>query len=91
MLEQNIDCLVLGCTHYPYLIPQIKKIIGKKITIIDSGFAVAKQLENVLSKNNLLRKAALLGNHQFYCNSKLTVLKNLIKNQKTAKVSFADF
>src|SRR3972149_6859901 len=39
MLQFNIDHLVLGCTHYPYLIPQIKKIIGENISIIDSGEA----------------------------------------------------
>ena len=33
MIEQNIDYLVLGCTHYPYLIPQIEKIIPKRIVL----------------------------------------------------------
>lgn len=42
MLLKNIDFLVLGCTHYPYLIPQITKILPKHITIIDSGEAVAE-------------------------------------------------
>ena len=41
MLQENMDCLVLGCTHYPYLIPQIRKIVGEKMQIIDSGLAVA--------------------------------------------------
>ena len=42
---KNIDYLVLGCSHYPYLIPQIKKIIPSQIKIIDSGEAVAKQTQ----------------------------------------------
>src|SRR5690554_2662035 len=54
MIEQNIDYLVLGCTHYPYLIPQIREIIPDHIQIIDSGKAVAKQTKNVLMQNNLL-------------------------------------
>ena len=49
MLKKNIDVLVLGCTHYPYLIPQIKKIVGNTIKIIDSGMAVAKQTNSVLT------------------------------------------
>ena len=48
MIDANIDYLVLGCSHYPYLIPQIKKILPKEIKIIDSGEAVAKQTKNVL-------------------------------------------
>jgi len=90
MLKQDIDCLVLGCTHYPYLIPQIKQLLGDKIKIIDSGFAVAKQLKFVLSKNNLLSKS-LISTHWFYCNSDLEVLQNLIKNQKNTKVLFEEF
>lgn len=48
MIEANIDYLVLGCSHYPYLIPQIKKILPEHIQIIDSGEAVARQTQNVL-------------------------------------------
>ncbi|MCL6461969.1 glutamate racemase [Flavobacterium micromati] len=48
MIEANIDCLVLGCSHYPYLIPQIRMILPAHIQIIDSGAAVAKQTQKVL-------------------------------------------
>lgn len=50
MIDANIDYLVLGCSHYPYLIPQIKKILPKHIQIIDSGEAVARQTLKVLEK-----------------------------------------
>lgn len=56
MIKNDIDSLVLGCTHYPYLIPQIRKIVGSKIKIIDSGEAVAKQTKAILEKNNLIKK-----------------------------------
>src|SRR5690606_102843 len=48
MIKSNIDYLVLGCSHYPYLIPQIKKILPPHIQVVDSGEAVAKQAQNVL-------------------------------------------
>ena len=54
MLKKRIDCLVLGCTHYPFLISKIKKITGDSIEIIDSGLAVAKQTKFILDKNKLL-------------------------------------
>jgi len=42
MLKANIDYLVLGCTHYPYLIPILTELLPKHVTIIDSGAAVAR-------------------------------------------------
>ena len=53
MLKQNIDTLVLGCTHYPFLLPQLKKLLPNKVQIIDSSDAVALQTLRVLEKNNL--------------------------------------
>ncbi|MGY0426410.1 MAG: glutamate racemase, partial [Polaribacter sp.] len=78
MLKNNIDSLVLGCTHYPYLIPQIRKIVGTKIKIIDSGEAVARQTKTILSKYNLLHTDNHLAKHQFYINKNKRVLEQLI-------------
>lgn len=68
MLKQNVDTLVLGCTHYPMLIPIIKKIIPKEVTVIDSGEAVAKQTKNILAQNQLLSTEVLAKKHQFFTN-----------------------
>ncbi len=84
MILKNIDYLVLGCSHYPYLIPQIKQIIGTQIKIIDSGFAVAKQTKKVLSDCSLLTDTNCKGTHQLFSNSIITTLSKLIENvQKT--------
>lgn len=80
MLHFNIDHLVLGCTHYPYLIPQIKKIVGEKVTIIDSGEAVAKQTKAILEKHNLLSTSATKSQHQFYTNAKTKVLNEILSD-----------
>lgn len=80
MIEANIDYLVLGCSHYPYLLPQIKKILPKHIKIIDSGEAVAKQTKNILSEKNNLNQE----NHQpkniFYTNANPTILEKILKH-----------
>lgn len=78
MLENHADCLVLGCTHYPYLIPQIREIVGDKIQIIDSGEAVAKQTKTILEKHQLLNNNLKKGTHQFYVNKDKKVLETLI-------------
>jgi len=53
-VEQNVDYLVLGCTHYPFLKGAIQHIFGQKMTLIDSGAAVARQTARILIKNELL-------------------------------------
>lgn len=80
MLKQTIDHLVLGCTHYPYLIPIIKEIIGENIKIIDSGEAVARQTKAILEKFDLFTKNTSRGNHKLYINTESEVLKNILKN-----------
>lgn len=80
MIEANIDYLVLGCSHYPYLIPQISKILPKHIKIIDSGEAVAKQTQKVLQDTVGFNQ----GNnayHKFYTNSDPEVLAGILKNK----------
>ncbi len=90
MIESDIDSLVLGCTHYPYLIPQIRKIVGSKIKIIDSGEAVARQTKAILEKNGLIKKDSKNGSHIIYINKDKTALKNLITN-KSINVIEKDF
>ena len=78
MSQFNIDHLVLGCTHYPYLIPQIKNIIGDTVKIIDSGEAVAKQTKSILLKHNLLSESINTKSHQFYINIEKVVLAKIL-------------
>tara|TARA_R110002051_G_scaffold217302_3_gene281305 strand:- start:5457 stop:6236 length:780 start_codon:yes stop_codon:yes gene_type:complete len=89
MIAQGIDYLVLGCTHYPYLIPAIQKILPAHVRIIDSGEAVAKQTKNVLEKMSLLADETIC-KHQFYTNGNLDVLKEFLTNYD-ANVSYLDF
>ncbi len=91
LLQHNIDYLVLGCTHYPYLIPQIQEIIGTDITIIDSGQAVAKQTKRVLEENGLLNTQNLQSNHLFYINTNTKVLEFVLGNNQNYSVEKLDF
>ena len=81
MIDANIDYLVLGCSHYPYLIPQIQKIIPKNIKIIDSGEAVAKQTKNILTDKVGLRASHKKSTLQFYTNSNPKILSDILKNE----------
>ncbi len=89
MIAQNIDYLVLGCSHYPYLIPQIEKILPPHVKIIDSGEAVARQTKNILEEKVGFRHATTKSTQVFYTNTLPKVLADILKNQYT--VITADF
>ena len=92
MLAQQVDYIVLGCTHYPYLIPQIKKITGNNVCIIDSGEAVAKQTKLILEKNKLLNLSSDKSFHHFYTNGNLEVLTTILGNTpENTSIKLADF
>ncbi len=78
MLKKNIDFLVLGCTHYPFLIPQLKKIVGEKVTILDSGKAIARQTKVILEQENLLNNNSAKKMQYFYVNKHPEILQNFL-------------
>jgi glutamate racemase len=53
MLAQGIDTVVLGCTHYPFVIPLIEEIVGPAVRVIDPAPAVARQARRLLEANGL--------------------------------------
>ncbi|MBQ0767698.1 MAG: glutamate racemase [Bizionia sp.] len=90
MVESNIDYLVLGCTHYPYLIPQLIKLLPKNVNIIDSGMAVAKHTKATLESNNLINTQIISSKNIFYINTKNTqTMASLLGEHR--KVDYLDF
>lgn len=67
VVDQGADYLVLGCTHYPFLKIAIQSIFGQKLTLIDSGLAVARQTARILIKNELLFKQTHDGDVRIEC------------------------
>jgi glutamate racemase len=64
MLEAGIDHLVLGCTHYPLLIPQLRELLPASVKILDPGPAVARQTLSVLTSENLAQNKERSTSHQ---------------------------
>jgi glutamate racemase len=56
MMEKNIDTLVLACTHYPFVMTMLKKILGENVRIIDPAPSVARQVKKILGEKNLLNE-----------------------------------
>jgi len=84
MIAANIDYLVLGCSHYPYLVPQIRKIVPEHLTIIDSGEAVARQTKKILQKHGLLNTVEHKAFQEFYTNADPAVLQAIIGTEYRA-------
>ncbi len=76
MIDADVDYLVLGCSHFPYLIPQLAAILPSHVTIIDSGEAVAKQTQNILSKIGFADGEN--STNVFYTNGNPVVLKSIL-------------
>jgi len=69
LLEAGADTIVLGCTHYPFVRDLISDIAGEKVALIDTGDAVARQLQHRLHESQLLNDAATHGAISFWTNS----------------------
>lgn len=54
LLNEGCDTLILGCTHYPFLRPLLKTLVPPTVTLIDTGAAVARQLQRLLVQHDLL-------------------------------------
>lgn len=59
LLEKGIDTLVLGCTHYPLLLPVLKKILGEEVHLVDSARTCAGQVKKLLGEQGLLSDAGV--------------------------------
>ncbi|WP_375740055.1 glutamate racemase [Pseudomonas boanensis] len=54
LLVEGCDTLILGCTHYPFLRPLLREMVPSSVSLVDTGAAVARQLQRLLEARNLL-------------------------------------
>lgn len=67
--DNDIDTLILGCTHYPLIYQAIETIMGKQVTLVNPAYETAKELKEMLQKENILNHEKLgLGTkgHRFF-------------------------
>lgn len=93
MLEKNIDTIVLGCTHYPFVIPLIKEIVGEKVNVIDPTNAIVQQVSRVLDENNLSNKSVNDGQIDIFTSGKKEDMKPILsklfnKNMSVIKMDW---
>jgi glutamate racemase len=88
MLENNIDYLVLGCTHYHFLINEIKELINKNISIVDTISPITNHVVNILNRLKIETKNISKGKVYVFYNGN-PISKEFIK--KNYKVNYLDF
>jgi glutamate racemase len=66
LLEQGADTLVLGCTHYSFLISTTRAVAGPTVSVVDPADAVARELHRRLKTSELLACEANVGTEQFW-------------------------
>jgi glutamate racemase len=78
MLERKIDTVVVGCTHYPFVIPLIQQIVGENVRVIDPAPAVAKQTGRLLESKGMRNRSNSKGDIKFYTSGDPDALKSLL-------------
>jgi len=63
--DAKVDTVILGCTHYPLLKAVIRKIMGERVTLVDSAKQVAIEVKKILAGEELLSGSGK-GKHRFY-------------------------
>lgn len=86
MFEKNIDTVVLGCTHYPFVIPLIENIVGKNVRVIDPAPAVAKQVERLLKANGSRNSSNEVGKAVFFTSGDVKTTEKIVSKLINEKV-----
>lgn len=91
--NDGIDCLILGCTHYPLLKNAISQVLGPEIVLIDSAIETARMLKNVLEEKGLKEESAGEGKILFYSTDspeRMQQIGHLFLGQKIGRVLQVD-
>ncbi len=80
LIQKNIDHLVLGCTHYPFLSESLKLVLPPNVIIVDPAPAVVKQTIKILQEKSLLNLNNKAPEYEFYSSGDSEILKSFVFN-----------
>ena len=78
MLAEGIDTVVMGCTHYPFVIPLIEAITGPEVRTIDPAPAIARQVRRLLTERDLLNPSEQAGKLRFFTSGNLMAFQKIL-------------
>jgi glutamate racemase len=77
VVEANVDALLLGCTHYPFLARTIGEVMGPSVTLVSSADETAFAVRRRLGEAGLLRESGGRGVHRFASSGDIDVFRDL--------------
>lgn len=86
VIEDDVDTLVLGCTHFPLLVEGIEATFDRPVKIVDSGAAAARATRQILKEKNLLNTSDKLGSREFYVTDSVKDFAKVGKNFLSAEI-----
>ena len=87
MIKAGVDEVVMGCTHYPFVIPLIEEIVGEEIQVIDPAPAVARQAGRLLQEYDLFNNGGRSGEMSFYTSGSIDEMERLASELLNINVS----
>lgn len=94
IIDNGCDTIILGCTHFPHLAPIVRKIVGEKVTLIDSGYEEAKYVKEFLEKEDMQNEKEHIGKARYFVSDRpqnFTLAANTLLGEKIdADCKFVD-
>lgn len=78
MLKREVDQIVLGCSHYPFLRPLIERLVPSHVSVVDPAPAVARRVRSVLREEKLNQPQIAPPSHRFFSTADGSVLKRMV-------------
>lgn len=87
MIGKPMDCLILGCTHYPFLTDSIIQVMGPNVKLISSADETAREVSTILYHKGLLAASGSVPMHQFFCSGAPSIFKQIAQNWLRDQIS----
>jgi len=85
--QQPIDCLILGCTHYPFLMDTIQEVMGQEVKLISSADETAREISTILYDKRKLASGDETPVHQFFCTGDPRMFQNITRQWLGEQIS----
>jgi glutamate racemase len=63
----EVDTVILGCTHYPLVAPMLQRMLGRDVSLVTAGHAIAATAQRVLAEAGLSKTNTEVGTYRFLC------------------------
>ncbi|NOU98001.1 glutamate racemase [Paenibacillus sp. LMG 31456] len=80
LTDVPMDCLILGCTHYPFLTEAISTVMGPNVTLISSADETAREISTILYHKGMLATSNSIPVHQFFCSGDPYMFKKIAQS-----------